>query len=144
MKNMERDRMSLLVVLSVTAGIFMIIGAITVFLMSGWSQSMPETQFMKDAMMSNAWSFIMPQGLPGVAGITLSIISAGTGITVLISAYKIQTTPEKIRMWGWVVFISSIVGLVCASGFGIGGSIIGILAGIMTIRKGKTKHSYFS
>lgn len=100
---------------------------------------MPGTQFMRDAMMSNWWQMIMPQTYLSVI-LAMASVSLLAGITVLIGSYKIHKEPERIRQWGFVILVASIVGIFCASGFGIGGAILGIIAGASSLRKGAKQH----
>jgi hypothetical protein len=51
----------------------------------------------------------------------MSLVTISAGITVFIGAYKIHKEPERIRRWGFVILGASIIGIFCASGFGIGG-----------------------
>ncbi|TBR08547.1 MAG: hypothetical protein EPO62_06615 [Candidatus Nitrosotenuis sp.] len=137
--NTPHDRATLQEILSITAGLFMSIGGISTLLMSGWYQSMPIGQSMKDAMMSSWWQTIMPQTYLSVMWI-MAAVSLMAGITVIIASYRIHKEPERIRQWGFVVLIASIVGIFCASGFGIGGAILGIIAGASSLRKGTRQH----
>lgn len=129
--------MTLSIALAITGGIFMILGGITVILMSSWSQPMSGLQFMKDSMMSNIWNFVMPNR-PDLTFITvISMAPIVTGIAVLVGSYKIHTDPKGERKWASVVLVGSIAGLFCASGFGIGGAILGILGGTETLLSNK-------
>lgn len=139
MKSTPHDRATLQEILSITAGLFMTIGGISTLLMGGWYQSMPSGQSMKDAMMGSWWQIIMPQTYLSVMWI-MAAVSLLAGITVVIASYKIHKEPERIRQWGFVVLIASIVGIFCASGFGIGGAILGIIAGASSLRKGTRQH----
>lgn len=132
------DRVTLQEILSITAGLFMTVGGITSFLMSGWYQSMQGGQSMKDAMMYNWWQTIMPQTYLSVMW-AMALVSLLAGLTVIFGAYKIHKEPEKLRQWGFVVLGSSIVGIFCASGFGLGGAILGIIAGISSLLKESRK-----
>lgn len=139
MKNKElHDRVALQEILSVTSGLFLTIGGITTFLMSGWNTSMSNNQAMKDAMMSSWWQLVMPQAYLSIAG-AMALTSLAAGIIVLIYSYRIHRVPEKIRQWGFVILGASIVGIFCASGFGVGGAILGIIAGASSLRKGSKK-----
>lgn len=95
---------------------------------------------MKDAMMSSMWQMFIPQAYLQFMRI-MAIVTLGAGLTVLFSSYKIHTKPEKITKWGFLVLAASIIGIFCASGFGIGGAILGIIAGTSSLRKG-TKDSH--
>lgn len=121
-----------------TAGLFMTIGGITSLLMSGWYQSMQGGQSMKDAMMYSWWQTIMPQTYLSVMW-AMALVSLLAGLTVIFGAYKIHKEPEKLRQWGFVVLGASIVGIFCASGFGLGGAILGIIAGTSSLRKESRK-----
>lgn len=94
---------------------------------------------MKDAMMSSWWQILMPQTYLSVMWI-MAMVSLLAGIIVIIYSYKIHKEPERIRQWGFVVLIASIIGIFCASGFGVGGAILGIIAGISSLRKGTRQH----
>ncbi len=133
------DRAALQEILSITAGLFMTIGGIASLLMTGWYKSMPGGQSMKDAMMSSWWQILMPQTYLSVMWI-MAMVSLLAGIIVIIYSYKIHKEPERIRQWGFVVLIASIIGIFCASGFGVGGAILGIIAGISSLRKGTRQH----
>lgn len=136
-KKKTEEKMTLSISLAITGGIFMILGGITVILMSSWSQPMPGLQFMKDSMMSNIWNFVMPNR-PDLTFITvISMTPIVTGIAVLVGSYKIHTDPKGERKWASVVLVGSIAGLFCASGFGIGGAILGILGGTETLLSNK-------
>lgn len=129
-KKKTEEKMTLSIALAITGGIFMILGGIIVILMSSWSQPMPVLQFMKDSMMSNIWNFVMPNR-PDLTFITVtSMAPLVAGIAVLVASYKIHTDPKEERRWASVVLVGSIAGLFCASGFGIGGAILGILGGM--------------
>ena len=134
MKNTPHDRIVLQEILAITAGLFMSIGGITSLLMNSWNQSMPSGQFMKDAMMISWWQLIMPQTYTHVMW-AMAALSLIAGITVIVCSYKIHKAPEKIKEWGFVILIASIVGAFCASGFGVGGAILGIIAGASSLRK---------
>ena len=121
-----------------TAGLFMTIGGITSLLMSGWYQSMQGGQSMKDAMMYSWWQTIMPQTYLSVMW-AMALVSLLAGLTVIFGTYKIHKEPEKLRRWGFVVLGASIVGIFCASGFGLGGAILGIIAGTSSLRKESRK-----
>ena len=136
MKKMEeQSRITLHVTLAITGGVFMIIGAVTVLLMNGWPQSI-SSQFMKDAMMNNIWKVIMPQGVGLIVNLIFSITSLAAGALVLVGAYQIQRV-EKVREWGLVVIVASVIGLVCSSGFGIGGALLGLFAGIIAVSRSR-------
>jgi len=134
MKNTPHDSVALQEVLAITAGLFMSIGGITSLLMISWNQSMPSGQFMKDAMMISWWQLIMPQTYIHVMW-TMAALSLIAGLIVIVYSYKIHKEPEKISEWGLVVLVVSIVGAFCASGFGVGGAILGIIAGVSSLRK---------
>ncbi|MEM3065096.1 MAG: hypothetical protein QW177_06975 [Candidatus Nitrosotenuis sp.] len=141
MKSREaHDRATIQEALSITAGLFMTVGGITSLLMTGWYQSMPSGQFMKDAMMYSWWQTVMPQTYLSVMW-AMALVSLLAGLTVIFGAYKIHKESEKIRQWGFVILIASIVGIFCASGFGLGGAILGIIAGASSLRKEARKHS---
>lgn len=70
----------------------------------------------------------------------MALVSLLAGLVVIFSAYKIHKEPEKIRNWGYVILGASIVGIFCASGFGIGGAILGIIAGASALRREVKKH----
>lgn len=99
---------------------------------------MSNNQAMKDAMMSSWWQLVMPQAYLSIAG-AMALTSLAAGIIVLIYSYRIHRVPEKIRQWGFVILGASIVGIFCASGFGVGGAILGIIAGASSLRKGSKK-----
>lgn len=132
-----KEKVTLPVVLAITGGIFMILGGTTVLLMSNWPQPMSGLQFMKDAMMSNIWNSVMPNRSDLVFTTLISVASLGTGTAVLVSSYKVHTDPKGERRWAFVILVSSIVGLFCASGFGIGGTLLGILGGAATLLSNK-------
>ena len=134
MKDTPHDRVALQEILAITAGLFMSIGGISSLLMNGWHQSMPSGQFMTDAMMNSWWQLIMPQTYFPVMW-TMAALSLIAGLIVIVYSYKIHKEPEKIREWGFVILIASIVGAFCASGFGIGGAILGIIVGVSSLRK---------
>lgn len=139
MNTTPHDSATLQEILSITAGLFMTIGGIASLLMTSWYQSMPSGQFMRDAMMYTWWQTVMPQTYLSVMWI-MALVALLAGLTVIIGAYQIHKEPERIRQWGFVVLIASIVGIFCASGFGIGGAILGIIAGASSLRKGARKH----
>ncbi|MFY9299612.1 MAG: DUF4064 domain-containing protein [Candidatus Nitrosotenuis sp.] len=139
MNTTPHDSATLQEILSITAGLFMTIGGIASLLMTSWYQSMPSGQFMRDAMMYTWWQTVMPQTYLPVMWI-MALVALLAGLTVIIGAYQIHKEPERIRQWGFVVLIASIVGIFCASGFGIGGAILGIIAGASSLRKGARKH----
>lgn len=118
----------------------MIIGGISAFLMTDWDQSMSRSQSMKDAMMSSWWQLIIPQSYLSIMW-AMALVTVLTGIIVAVGAYKIHKEPEKIRRWGFLILGASIVGIFCASGFGLGGAILGIIAGASSIKKDAGKHS---
>ena len=132
--NNLHDKIVLQEILSITAGLFMSIGGITSLLMNSWNQSMPSGQFMKDAMMTSWWQLIMPQTYIHVMW-AMAALSLIAGITVIVYSYKIHKEPEKIKEWGLIILVASIVGAFCASGFGVGGAILGIIAGVSSLRK---------
>ncbi len=135
-----KENLTLPLALSITGGIFMILGGITLTLMTTWIQSMPLSQFMRDAMMSTIWNLVMPRSFDPMLIAVFSGVSIGTGTAVLVGSYKIYTDPKGERVWAFVVLISSIVGLFCASGFGIGGAALGILGGIGTLLSKKARY----
>ncbi|HJT10229.1 MAG TPA: hypothetical protein VJ771_05540 [Candidatus Nitrosotalea sp.] len=132
-----KEKATLPVAIAITGGIFMILGGVTVLLMSSWPQPMSGLQFMKDAMMSNIWNFVMPNRSDLVLTTITSVFSLGTGTAVLVGSYKIHTDPKVERRWAFVILVGSIVGLFCASGFGIGGAFLGILGGAATLLSNK-------
>ena len=133
MKNIPHDRVVLQEILSITAGLFMLIGGIISLLMNAWYESMPSGQFMKDAMMISWWQLIMPQTYIHVMW-TMAALSLIAGLIVLVCSYKIHKEPEKINDWGFIVLVASIVGIFCSNGFGLGGAILGIIAGASSSR----------
>lgn len=133
----EKEKVTLPVALAITGGIFMILGGIIVLLMSNWPQPMSGLQFMKDAMMSNIWNSVMPDRSDLVFTTVISVASLGTGTVVLVGSYKVHTDPKGERRWAFVILVSSIAGLFCASGFGIGGALLGILGGAATLLSNK-------
>ena len=132
--NNLHDRIVLQEILSITGGLFMTIGGITSLLMNGWSQSMPSGQFMKDAMMTSWWQLIMPQTYLPIMW-AMAALSLIAGLIVIVYSYKIHKEPEKIKEWGLIILVASIVGAFCASGLGVGGAILGIIAGVSSLRK---------
>lgn len=92
-------------------------------------------QSMRDAMMYSWWQTVMPQAYLSVMW-AMALVSLLVGLTVIFGAYKIHKESEKIKQWGFVVLIASIVGVFCTSGFGLGGAILGIIAGASSLRKG--------
>lgn len=135
--NTRKEKVTLPIALAITGGIFMILGGIATLLMNNWAQPMPGLQFMKDAMMSNVWNLVMPNR-PDLTFVTvISMASLVAGIVVLVGSYKIHTDPKGERRWASVVLVGSIAGLFCASGFGIGGAVLGILGGAATLLSNK-------
>ena len=132
--NSSHERNTLQEILAITAGLFMSIGGISSLLMNGWYQSMPSGQFMKDAMMVSWWQLIMPQTYIHIMW-TMAALSLIAGLIVIVYSYKIHKEPEKIREWGLIILGASIVGIFCASGFGVGGAILGIIAGSSSLKK---------
>lgn len=132
-----KEKVTLPVALAITGGIFMILGGTTVLLMINWPQPMSGLQFMKDAMMSNIWNSVMPNRSDLVFTTLTSVASLGTGTAVLVGSYEVHTDPKGERRWPFVILVSSIVGLFCASGFGIGGALLGILGGAATLLSNK-------
>lgn len=112
----------------------MIIGGVFAFLMTDWDQSMSRVQSMKDAMMSSWWQLVIPQSYLSIMW-AMALVTVLAGVIVAIGAYKIHKEPEKIRRWGFLILGASIVGIFCASGFGLGGAILGIISGASSIKK---------
>lgn len=133
MKNESHAKVVLPEILAITSGLFMSIGGILSLLMNGWHQLMPGGQFMKDAMMISWWQLIMPQPYIHIMW-TMASLSLIVGLIVIVYSYKIHKEPEKIREWGFVILIASIVGLFCSNGFGVGGAILGIITGVISSR----------
>jgi formate hydrogenlyase subunit 3/multisubunit Na+/H+ antiporter MnhD subunit len=69
----------------------------------------------------------------------MAALSLIAGLIVIVYSYKIHKEPEKIRECGFVILIASIVGAFCASGFGVGGAVLGIIVGVSSLKKEKTK-----
>lgn len=132
-----KEKVTLPVVFAITGGIFMILGGTTVLLMNNWPQPMSGLQFMKDTMMSNIWNSVMPNRSDLVFTTLISVASLVTGTAVLVGSYKVHTDPKGECRWAFVILVSSIVGLFCASGFGIGGALLGILGGAATLLSNK-------
>lgn len=136
-KMKTEEKVTLSVALAITGGMFMVLGGITVLLMSSWAQPMPGLQFMKDAMMSNIWNFVMPNR-SDLFTTAISVVSIIAGIAVLVGGYKIHADPKGEHRWSSVVLVGSLAGLFCASGFGIGGAILGIFGGVSNLLSNKS------
>lgn len=134
---MEREQkagidVSLPYALSVITGFLILLGGIGTFAMLGWYPLMPAGQMWGGMMGGNWQMFTWPY--PSWALGIMSAISLAAGAAVLVGAYKMKAEPEKVRKWGFLVLIASIVAFVCIGGFGLG-AVLGIIGGAIAITK---------
>jgi hypothetical protein len=143
-RNENNNDVSISTVLSIVAGILMVLGGISVIFMFGWYQSMFGGVFMMNDMNdmthmrgSSMWpSILMPNG--NILGplIALSSLSIGPGVVSIIGGYNIYKEPKNKRNWALVVLTASVIALFGMGGLGIG-AILGIIAGVtgMVLRR---------
>jgi hypothetical protein len=116
-------------ILAIIAGALMIAGVIVGALMfTVWNDggTMMTSPGMMGGGMMMSDSF-MWAAIGGVAAIW-----AGTGAVCIVGGYAIYRNLQSGTKWGIAILITSIVGLLTASGFFIG-PILGIVAGILAL-----------
>lgn len=118
--------------LSVITGFLILLGGVGTLVMLSWYPLMPTGQ-MWGGMMGGNWQ-IFTWPYPAWSLGIMAIISLAAGASVLVGAYKMKVEPEKLRTWGFLVLISSIVAFVCIGGFGLG-AVLGIIGGVIAIVK---------
>lgn len=128
------DKIGAPYILSLIAGILILIGGIVsfvanifaryVFEISGWGGMMgPGIMEGWPSMMGFGWGF----------GIFTSIVGIVIGIIVLYSTTMLRAQPVKHEMWGILILIFSILSFFGAlAGFGIG-LLLGIIGGALAI-----------
>ena len=124
-KAQVRNDISLSIVLSILGGVFIIIGGLSLLVIFSWHSS------MFGGMMGGGWPMfrsIYPFWLLGI----MTAVSISAGSVVMAAAYKMHREPENKQKLGFLVIIASIVGLLCAGGFGLGG-IIGVIGGLIAL-----------
>jgi len=113
-------------VLSLVAGIFIVIGGIMNLLLS---------LFMRVATwpgMMGEWPRMMMGWWSG-AGIVTSVVGMAIGVIVIYSATMLNSQPKDHTTWGTLILVFSIVSFIGAwAGFGIG-LILGIVGGALAI-----------
>jgi hypothetical protein len=86
-------------------------------------------------MMRGRLGMMMPfQPVIGTSIATISAISIGIGIILIIGGYFIYKKPESARRWGIAILVASIVSLFGMGGFLIG-AILGIIGGILALTR---------
>ena len=121
-RSQVRNDISFSVVLSMLGGVFIIAGGLSLLAILGWHSS------MFGNMMGGGWhmfTIVYPYWLTAI----MIIFSISAGSMVVVSAYKMYKEPENKQKWGFLIILGSIVGLLCAGGFGLGG-IIGLVGGL--------------
>lgn len=123
-KQIQFGDISLPVLLSRLAGIFIILGGLSLFAMflfHGSSIIIGGPLHMR-SIMDSQWL------TPLVSSISLSM-----GGLILHSSYKMSKHPED-KVWATIIILGSIVGLFYIGGFGLGG-ILGLIGGVMGLER---------
>jgi hypothetical protein len=136
----ENNVVSIPVILSLFAGIMMIIGGLGVILMFGWYHQsmfgvgMGGLMMFDNMMHGGAGMWWSPVLIPNmytfslVSSIALSSILIGIGTVYVIGGYSMYKKPRSTRNWSIVILSTSIIGLVGIGGLGIS-TVLGIIAG---------------
>ena len=139
-----RKRASLPYLLSLIAGILILVSSLAAFAM--WSSSgilFGLWSPMGTGMMDwGGWSMMMPPASQGMMGPNLFWplmtgmlgISVVSGALILFGAVMLGKSQERNSSWGLVILVSSIIALFGMGGFLIG-PILGIIGGALAISK---------
>lgn len=93
-------------------------------MMYGWGQS----------GMMGGWGMMPFQSFVWIMFATMSAVSVGIGIILIMGGYSIYKKPESASKWGVAILVASIIGIFGMSGFFIG-PILGIIGGILALTK---------
>lgn len=124
LEEIQSEKESLSVLLSILGGIFIIVGSLSLFPMLIWHGP--------TLMMGGQWNMYAityPYWLTAVMA-TISVMAGGL---VISASYKMYKEPCN-RLWGLVIIIGSLVSLFGVGGFGLGG-ILGLVGGVMGISR---------
>jgi hypothetical protein len=66
----------------------------------------------------------------------IPITGVASGIAILFSASLIYLKPQKNRIWGIVIIISSLIAIIGMGGFVLG-TVLGLVGGILALIKAK-------
>jgi len=123
-KQIQIGEISLPVLLSRLAGIFIILGSLSLFamfLLHGSTIMIGGPLHMRSIMDSH-WLTAL-----------VSSISLSMGGLILYSSHKMSKHPED-KVWATMIILGSIVGLFYIGGFGLGG-ILGLVGGVMGLER---------
>ena len=117
-------------VLSLVAGILVLLGGVTTML---WSSSgMPMWGGMMGGMMGGYQGMMGGMGLGGGIFFGMGAFAIASGLAVLLGATMIYSRPRETSTWGVVILVFSLVSLFGMGGFFMG-AILGIVGGILAL-----------
>ena len=122
-KQLQIGDVSLPVFLSRLAGIFIILGSLSLFTMLLFHGSA--------IIMIGPWHMYYITNSYWLTAFMASI-SISMGGLIVYSSYKMDRQPEN-KVWGIMIILGSLIGLFYLGGFGLGG-ILGMIGGVMGLR----------
>ena len=121
---MEADRPQTAFILSLIAGVLMLLGNLAMVLMVSagyWWMGISGGHYM---MMGFSFGFELM--------LVLAALGAACGVVVLISAVLLHARPRQATTWGAVILAFSLIGLVGMGGFFVG-AVLGIVGGVLAL-----------
>lgn len=116
-------------VLSLVAGILVLLGGVTTML---WSSSgMPMWGGMMGGMMGGYHGTMGGMGLGGIF-FGMGALAIASGLAVLLGAAMVYSRPREASTWGVVILVFSLVSLFGMGGFFVG-AILGVVGGILAL-----------
>ena len=123
-------------ILSIIGGALMVAGGLLPLVMFGmWNQHSMMYGWGQNGMMGGGFGMIDPlQSYVWIVLATMSAVSIGIGMILIVGGYSINKKPESASKWGVGILIASIIGIFGMGGFFIG-PILGIIGGILALTK---------
>ncbi len=121
----ETERPTAAFVISLVAGVFVILGGLFSTFMGMWGFGMMGLSFrgMRGMMGQQAFGVVTALGFVGIF----------SGVAILVSAFMLNSRPSQASLWGTLILVFSIVSLFGGFGGFLVGIILGIIAGALAL-----------
>jgi len=118
-------------VLSLTGGIFILLGAMIMSFFAFGAMNMMGMSMMT-GMMSDVQQGMGMGMMMGLAS-SLAIVGLASGAMVLLGAVMLYTRPYESQLWGAIILAFSVVSIIGGMGGFLVGLILGLVGGILAL-----------